>query len=46
MADMILCEREDLVAIADAVREQTGTINEMTLNEMPANIYSIRGGRH
>lgn len=40
----VICEREDLVAVADAVRSKTGTTEEMTLGEVTSGIYSISGG--
>ena len=44
MADMkVICNREDIVAIADAVRSKTGSSNEMTLQEIPENINRIAG---
>lgn len=34
----VICEREDLVAIADAIRSKTGETNEMTLAEIKSKI--------
>ena len=34
MSELVICEREDLVAIADATREKTGLTNEMTLPQI------------
>lgn len=42
----VLCEREDIVAIADAVRSKTGTTNEMTLGEIANGIGGITGGEN
>ena len=40
----ILCEREDLVAIADAIRSKTSETAEMSLAAMPGKIAGISGG--
>lgn len=40
----VLCEREDLVAIADAIRGKTGETAEMSLAAMPGKINGINGG--
>lgn len=40
----VICEREDLVAVADAIRNKTGETNQMTLNEMSNYINSISIG--
>jgi hypothetical protein len=40
----VLCDREDLVNVADAVRAKTNTSAEMTLNEMATKIGTITGG--
>ena len=37
----VICDREDIVAIADAVRNKTGVINEMTLGDITTNINKI-----
>lgn len=37
----IICEKEDLVDIADAIRGQTGISEPMTLNEMATTINSL-----
>lgn len=34
----VLCERKDLVAIADSVREKTGNTEQMTLGEVKTSI--------
>jgi hypothetical protein len=42
----VLCDREDLVAIADAVRSKTGSSDEMTLEGIASEIneFSTNGG--
>lgn len=40
----IICERTDLVAIADAVRNKTGATNAMTLGQIADNINGIATG--
>lgn len=40
----VLCEREDLVAIADAIRGKTSETAEMSLAAMPGKINGINGG--
>lgn len=40
----VICDREDIVAIADAVRSKTGTTNEMTLDGIVSNINKISTG--
>ena len=40
----VICEREDLVAVADAIRSKTGETAGMALNEMPKAIGGISGG--
>lgn len=40
----VICEREDLVNIANAIREKTGSSNEMTLGEMDDAVADINGG--
>lgn len=42
MADLVLCEYEDLTAVADAIRNQTGQTEGMTLASMPSAINSIK----
>lgn len=39
----VLCESQDLVNIADAIRFKTGTTGEMYLDDMPARIKGISG---
>ena len=39
----VLSERDDIVAIADAVRNKTGSTDEMTLSEIVTGINSITG---
>ena len=38
----VICEREDLVAVADAIRNKTGDSNAMTLGDMPHIISELR----
>lgn len=40
----VICNRSDLVAIADAIRNKTGSNNLMTLGEMDEAIVDISGG--
>lgn len=40
----IICEKEDLIDIADAIRSQTGLVQPMTLNEMASTISSLDVG--
>jgi hypothetical protein len=40
----IITNRDDIVAIADAVRNKTGQTNEMTLREIVSGINGISGG--
>ena len=45
MADIkVICDRDDLVAIADAVRSKIGTTQEMTLDGIATNINKIAAG--
>ena len=41
MNELIITERSDIVAIADAVRSKTGTTSEMTLGEIASGISGI-----
>lgn len=41
MAELIVTERSNIVAIADAVRSKTETTNEMSLSEIVSGINSI-----
>lgn len=41
MADLIICEREDIVAIANATRSVSGTIDKMTLGEIASTINEL-----
>ena len=43
MADLIITERSNIVAIADAVRSKTGTTNNLNLGEIVEGINSISG---
>lgn len=40
----VICDKEDIVEIADAVRAKTGSVDTMSLNEIVTNIESISGG--
>ena len=40
----ILCDRQDIVFIADAVRNKTGSSQELTLGDIAASIYGIETG--
>lgn len=40
----IICEKQDLVDIADAIRGKTGKSEEFTIYQMPNEIYNISGG--
>lgn len=42
--EKIICEKQDLVAIADAVRDKTGTTASMTLGEIADGISEISTG--
>jgi hypothetical protein len=43
MADKVIVSREKLVAVADAIREKTNTTSSLTLDDIPAQIASIKG---
>ena len=43
MSELIIVERSDIVAVADAVRNKTGKTDEMTLGQMIDDINSIEG---
>lgn len=38
---MIMCEQQEIVNIANAIREKTGSTSEMTLQDMATSVYSI-----
>lgn len=40
----VICDREDIIAIADAVRNKTGNSDEMTLGEIASGINGIEAG--
>lgn len=40
----VLCEKSDLVAIADSVRNKTGTTDGMRVSEIPQKIEAIETG--
>jgi len=35
MEERVLAKKDDIIAIADAIRLKTGDLNEMTLAQMP-----------
>lgn len=41
MADLVLCEKQDIVNIANAVRAKTNTTNQMSFGEMSMAIRNI-----
>ena len=41
MSEKVIVEREDMVAIADAVRSKTGETDTMTVGEIAAAVYDI-----
>ncbi|MBR5574380.1 MAG: hypothetical protein IKW35_07800 [Paludibacteraceae bacterium] len=43
MAEKVIVSREKLVAVADAIRQKTNTISSLTLDDIPAQIASIKG---
>lgn len=40
----VLCEKSDLIAIADSVRNKTGTTGGMKVSEIPQKIEAIETG--
>lgn len=44
MADWILTERSNIVAVADSIREKTGQTGKLTLGEMVDDINNTVGG--
>ena len=44
MSEFVICEKNDLDAVADAIRGKTGKTEEMTLDQMPLEIASIIAG--
>lgn len=44
MADIIICTKDELQPVADAIREKTGETESITIAEMPAKIRSITSG--
>ena len=44
--EKIICEKQDLVAIADAVRAKNGTTASMTLGQISTSIAGISGGEN
>lgn len=45
MADLILCEKEELTDVADAIREKTGETEEMQVSQMADKIRSIEASQ-
>lgn len=43
MADLVICKKNDIVNIADAIREKTGSSATMKLQDMPSSITAIEG---
>lgn len=43
MAELVLINKSDMVAIADAIRSKTGSMSEMNVTEMIENISNISG---
>ena len=39
----VICDKEDIVEIADAVRAKTGSVDTMSLNEIVTSIEGIKG---
>ena len=44
MADKVLCEKSDLVAIADAVRTKNGTSDSYKVSQLASAVEGISGG--
>ena len=44
MEELIISKKEDLDNIADAIREQTGETNPLTLKDMPSKISTLSSG--
>lgn len=44
MDDLIITERQNIIDIADAIRNKTGLEDEMTLADMVTEINSIKAG--
>ena len=44
MADLVICENQDLVNIADAIRSKTGQTGTMSIGAMSGKIAGITGG--
>lgn len=43
MSDLILTEKQNIMAVADAIRSKTGLTEPMTLSEMADNVMNITG---
>ena len=44
MEQFVICEKQELVDVADAIRSQSGTTNTMSLKGMVTAISNISGG--
>lgn len=44
MKDLVITERQKLVAVADAIRSKSGINDGMSIDEMPNRISEISGG--
>ena len=44
MADLVICEKQDLVDIADAIRGKNGSSSPMSISDMKDAIYNISSG--
>lgn len=44
MSEFVICEKSDLVNVADAIREKTGKAEGMTIEQMAVEIEGISGG--
>ena len=44
MADKVLCEKSDLVAVANAIRSKNGKTESYKVNQLAGAIESIKGG--
>ena len=44
MSEFVICEKDELVNVADAIRGKTGKSEEMTLDQMVTEIEGISGG--
>lgn len=44
MADKVLCEKSDLVAVANAIRSKNGTTNKYKVNQLAGAVENISSG--